>query len=219
MYSILFEDENFLIVNKQSGMLVHKTEFEDDNNLVDDISRSRREEYFLANRIDKFTSGIVVLTKNKQSLKLIQQLFVEKKIEKQYLAIISKELSAKNLKVNLSIGRSLGNKLMFSNRNAKNYKPATTEIYEISGKFVLIKPITGRTHQIRCHLREIGCPLLNDYLYGKAIDDGQFGQFLHAYRVKFICPMTGKCIDVRAPMPHEFINVLEEMGVDYSDYV
>lgn len=219
MYSILFEDDNFLIVNKRSGVLVHSTEFEDGNNLIDDISKGGKEEYFLVNRIDKFTSGIVVLTKNKQSLKLTQQLFYERKIEKQYLAIVSRELPAKNLKINLSIGRSLGNRLMFSNRNAKNYKPATTEIHEISNKFLLIKPITGRTHQIRCHLKEIGCPILNDYLYGSAIDGGEFGQFLHSYRINFMCPITGKRIDVRAPMPQEFVDMLEEMGVDYSDYV
>lgn len=219
MYSILFEDENFLIVNKPSGVLVHKTEFEGEKNLIDDILRVRKERYFLVNRIDKFTSGIVVLAKGKQSLKLTQQLFMERKIEKQYLAIISKELPAKNLKINLSIGRSRGNRLMFSNRNAKNYKPATTEVSEISGKFVLIKPITGRTHQIRCHLRDIGCPLLNDYLYGKTVDNGEFGQFLHAYRINFICPLTGRCIDVKAPVPQEFINMLKKMEVDYSDYV
>ncbi|GCE63296.1 ribosomal large subunit pseudouridine synthase C [Candidatus Mycoplasma haematohominis] len=200
---------------------MHKTKFEEENNLVDEISKDRRESYFLAHRIDKYTSGIVLLIKNKDNLKSIQQLFSENKVEKCYLAIVSKELPAKKVKISLSLGRSKTNKLMFSNRNAKNYKHAITEVQEIDSKFVFVKPITGRTHQIRSHLHDIGCTILNDPVYLKdksQVFNSEFGQFLHAYRLSFRCPFSGSFIEAKAPLPEEFVALLKEMNVDYSSY-
>lgn len=210
-----------MVVNKNSGVLVHKTKFDKENNLIDEINKTREGDYFLAHRIDKYTSGIVLLAKSKSNLKAIQQLFLDSKIEKSYLAIVSKELPAKKVRISLSLGRSNNNKLIFSNRNAKNYKHAVTEAQEIDGKFIFVKPVTGRTHQIRSHLHDIGCTILNDPIYLRdknKIFNSEFGQFLHAYRLSFTCPITGTFVEVKAPLPLEFVVLLKEMNIDFSDY-
>lgn len=218
MYSVIYEDDNFLVVNKFSGVLVHKTKFDAEDNLIDEIIKDRNLNYFLAHRIDRYTSGVVLIAKNRDVLKLVQQLFNNNQIEKSYLAIISNELPAEKVRINLSVGRSKGNKLMFSNRNAKNYKHAITEVEEISGKFVSAKPLTGRTHQIRAHLSDIGCAILNDPIYSKEVFDPEFGQFLHAHKIKFVCPISNSFIEVSAPLPQKFLDKLESMNIDCSSY-
>lgn len=217
MYSVIYEDENFLIVNKSSGILSHATKYEKEN-LIDSVKRDRKEEVYLIHRIDKYTSGIILLAKNKKVLKLTQELFSKNLVEKIYLAIVTKNLPAKKLKINLSLGRNKNNKLMFSNKNAKNYKPSCTEVFIIDGRFIQIFPRTGRTHQIRAHLFEINCPILNDPIYGDNCFFPEFGQYLHAYQINFECPITKKKIFASADLPREFLEKLKELNLEFKGW-
>lgn len=211
MYSILYEDEHFLLVNKASGVLVHKTKYEEKGTLIELILESKGECY-LVNRIDRYTSGVIILAKSKEALRKVKDLFTKEEVKKVYLAIVTKELPAKRLKITLSLERSRGKKLRF--RASNQGKRAWTEVRVISKNFIEVLLKTGRTHQIRAHLYEIGCPVLNDPLYGGNVFNPEFGQYLHSYRVSFICPISGKLIDVKADLPIEFQDKLKELEID-----
>ncbi|AEG73806.1 ribosomal large subunit pseudouridine synthase D (fragment) [Mycoplasma haemofelis str. Langford 1] len=216
-YSIIFENKNFLIVNKASGIAVHKNIYDREFNLINEVNKDQKANYSLVHRIDKYTSGAVLIAKNKETLLLLQNLFLNNEVEKHYLALTSKELPAKKLKITLSLGRSKNDKLRFTNRNAKNYKPACTEVEVIDRYFLKILLKTGRTHQIRAHLFSINCPVLNDPIYGNRCFNPEFGQYLHAYKLEFTCPITNEFISVTAPLPQEFKDKLSELNIEYTE--
>lgn len=213
----MYEDENFLIVNKASGIVVHPTIYDRDCSLIGEVNKDKQAHYYLVHRIDKYTSGAVLIAKHKEALFLLKNLFLDSEIEKHYLAIVAKELPAKKMKITLSLGRSKSNKLRFTNKEAINYKPACTEVEVIDRFFLKILLKTGRTHQIRAHLFSINCPILNDPIYGNNCFDPTFGQYLHAYKLKFLCPFTRELISVYAPLPDEFKFKLQELNVDFVD--
>lgn len=221
---ILYEDDYFLIINKPSGIAVHFDTLSKEQNLAshvytyllypedtfdDDIRQG------IAHRLDKFTSGALIFAKSQDYLNKFINLFKERKVKKIYFAICKNKLKKNKIKLTSFMGRSKKYANLQDITNIYNPKLATTYFdlicYDEKENMSLIKckPITGRTHQLRLHLLNIGCPILNDDKYGKNItsNHNEFGQFLHSYLLSFIHPITDKKIVIAAPFPTEFFNI------------
>lgn len=215
-YEVIYDSENFIVVNKKSGILAHKNKFIQTGTLIDSINEDFGGNFYLVHRIDKDTSGLLLVAKNKESATKLQDLFVSSNIKKEYLAITSNFLPAKEIKISLSIGRNKSNKCVFSSWNANKYKTACTRAYKLDQKLILLNLETGRTHQIRSHLFSIKCPILNDPIYGSSIEGDDFGQYLHAYKLSFINPFTDEYLVITCPPPEEFFKKLQELKIKYE---
>ncbi|AGX89264.1 RluA family pseudouridine synthase [Mycoplasma parvum] len=211
----VFETKHYLIVDKASGLLVHKDKYTTDKNtLIDILKEEYGEEIYLVNRLDKNTSGLLLVAKNKLSLLTLKALFEEKKIDKKYLAILRSPLPHPKIKISFSLGRDKREKLKFSATNSKKYKTALTYAETISSQLVLLSLKTGRTHQLRAHLFTLSCPVLNDSIYGTPLDNDPFGQYLHSFSLSFIDPWENKPVNVTVLPPIEFTNKLVELNID-----
>jgi len=211
---IIFEDKNLLVVNKPSGLVVHEG-VKTAETLVDLIakhlpkSKLSNERYGLLHRLDKDTSGVLLVAKTKQSFDYLKNLFQTRKIEKEYLALVHGKITPRQGIINIPLARGLVEKTTFE--PAATGKPAETKyrVIEYKNDFTYLKayPKTGRTHQIRIHLASIGHPIVGDKIYGKK--DGFDYQFLHAHRIVFT-DSVGKKREFIAPLPVELRNILNQ---------
>ena len=212
---IVWEDCNYCIVNKPSGMLTHPTSKEKTGTLVNALLFNYEKlsdenglyRQGIIHRLDRNTSGLLVIAKNNDAHKKVAQMIKNREVEKRYRAIV-KGVLRDNIIINEPIGRNKQNpaKMCVS----KDGKESLTEVSIIEvfddATYVDINLKTGRTHQIRVHLSNIGHPVYNDTLYG-------FGkmhikteeQVLQAYNLKFIHPYTGQVIDIKIE-PDDKIN-------------
>lgn len=214
--TICYEDEYLLIVNKPAGMLVHPTVSEHLSTLGNAVMH-----YFQSNelpysfhpvhRLDRNTSGLVLIAK----LPHIQHLLscnAIKNIKRQYLALASGIIIPEEGTIDAPIARHPDS--IIERIVDKNGQTATT-LYKVLQKFkqasfVELTLLTGRTHQIRVHLSYLGHPLLGDDLYGGSKDFIQ-RQALHAARLSFTHPVSGKVIDVSSPLPSDMIELMEKL--------
>jgi 23S rRNA-/tRNA-specific pseudouridylate synthase len=173
----------------------------------------------LVHRLDKETSGIVLIAKNEKILQQMIELFKEKKVKKEYLALVDGLVRDKTK----TITSKLGPRHHFQGQTLYGSSPigqeAITE-WELIGtgiKSSLLKcrPITGRTHQLRVHLREAGHPVVGDYLYTKIFQCPCEAKrhLLHAYKITFPHPVTQQQIEVISQVPRDFIEALEVVGM------
>ncbi|CCE66576.1 RluA family pseudouridine synthase [Candidatus Mycoplasma haematominutum] len=212
---IVYETPYYLIVNKSSGILVHKDRFTYEKDTVIGALREKYgEKLFLVNRLDRDTSGLFLVAKSKMALLTLKALFDERKIEKKYLAILSSPLPHPKVKISFSLGRDKGDKLKISATNSRKFKPALTYAETIDSKLVLLSLKTGRTHQLRAHLFTMSCAILNDPIYGVPLEGDLFGQYLHSFSVLFIDPWTAKPVIVWTMPPLEFSKKLTELKID-----
>ncbi|PZM85633.1 RNA pseudouridine synthase [Candidatus Gracilibacteria bacterium] len=184
---IIFEDKNLLIINKDSGINVHPVPGEGglENTLVNGILYycSDKDNKFnlgtingverpgIVHRLDKDTSGIILIAKNDSMMNYLSSIIKDRKIEKKYIAIISGTLKEKKLRIESEIGRHPGDRKKMTTKNPLNPKIAISElevIDYIDDKYTIleVKILTGRTHQIRVHLSSIGFPIIGDKVYG-----------------------------------------------------
>ena len=205
--SVVYEDENIIIVDKESGLLVHSDDNEDGDTLIDRITAylikkgefaPESENSFapaLCNRIDRNTEGLVVAAKNAQALREMNYIIKERLVKKIYLAAVHGVLTPKNGEIKLLLEKeSSGNIVRVKDRQTKNSKNAVTAYKTISVSanknlsLVEIELITGRTHQIRVSFSHIGHPLLGDGKYAVNKKDREMGytsQALCAYSLTF----------------------------------
>lgn len=213
---IVYEDEDIVIINKASGMVVHPASGNYENTLVNAlIYRYNLDDTNvrsgIVHRIDKDTSGLVIVAKNDKTLELVTEMFKNKKIKKTYLAIVDGVINNKSGTINAPIARDVKDrkKMMVG----KDGKKSITHFYVLknfkNNTYISLNLETGRTHQIRVHMAYIGHPVTNDKVYGK--EKTSFGQYLHAYKLEFIHPITKKEIIVEAPLPIEFEEKLKEL--------
>ncbi|CBZ40326.1 similar to pseudouridine synthase, RluA family [Mycoplasma suis KI3806] len=213
----ILETKHYLIVDKDSGILVHKDKYtRGKDTLIDILKEEYGENIYLVNRLDKNTSGLLLIAKGKLSLLTLKALFEEQKIDKKYLAILSSPLPHPKIKITFSLGRDKGKKLRFTATNSKKYKTALTYAETINSQLVLLSLKTGRTHQLRAHLFTLSCPVLNDSVYGVPLENDSFGQYLHSYSLSFIDPWEKKPVNVWTLPPLEFTNKLIELNIDTS---
>lgn len=218
---IMYEDEYLLVINKKSGVVVHPAVGNYSGTLVNGLlyhfnklSNKNTIRPGIVHRLDKDTSGLMVVAKDDKTHELLADMIKHKKVKRNYLALVWGRLKHDSGTIDAPIGRDVNNrqKYIVTDINSKDsvthfkvierYKEAT---------LILCTLETGRTHQIRVHLNYINHPVVNDPIYGnKKIFNKQFGQMLHSQNIKFIHPITKKEINISVDAPSCFYDILNE---------
>lgn len=217
---ILYDDDDVIVVNKPKGMVVHPANGNYSGTLVNAIMARYKDNLSgingvirpgIVHRIDKDTSGVLVIAKNDNAhLKLAEQL-KEHSMTRVYVAVVRGKLKNKVGTINAPIGRNTKDrKKMGVVANGKHAVTHYTVIKELEDCSVIeVKLETGRTHQIRVHMSYIGHPLLGDEVYSNGKNKYGFkGQALHAKILGFIHPSTGKYMEFSSSLPEEFLELL-----------
>ncbi|MCM8819557.1 MAG: RluA family pseudouridine synthase, partial [Candidatus Omnitrophica bacterium] len=214
---IIYEDDDIIVVDKPSGLSVHPPNPNMHQSLINalvsmgkDLSTINPQRAGVVHRLDKETTGVMVLAKNNFShLNLIKQ-FQKRLVKKTYLAICWGNFIKGNVIVNLPICRDKKNRLKMK-IGFINAKEAYTSINVIENlkdsTFLSITPFTGRMHQIRVHLKFLGYPIVGDKKYG--IKDGYDYLFLHSHKLGFMHPTKENFIEFSSPMPKIFENFIK----------
>lgn len=218
---IVYEDDDLMIINKPSGMVVHPGNGNHEHTLVnallgytnnlstnnDDIRPG------IVHRIDKDTSGLMVVAKNNKCHELLAEAFKNKTINRYYTALVIGELDTESGIIDAPIGRDPNERKRYT-VTKQNSKTAITHfnvIKRYKGYTLLnLKLDTGRTHQIRVHMKYIGYPIYNDPIYTNA-KCSDFGQFLHSREIDFNHPITNKHLHFTAPLPKEFQDFINNL--------
>ena len=208
---ILYQDELIAVISKPAGLAVQGGEGVGIC-VTDILSEQLGTRIFPVHRLDKDTSGVMVAAKNDYSLTVLSEQFKERETKKWYLAIAKGCFKEKSGIIEKNIARDERNRKLFTvTDNAMKGKSAKTEYrvlkqYE-SSALLLIRLYTGRTHQIRVHLKSIGHPIVGDSLYSK--DEG-ISLMLHSYRLLLKHPRSGEEMDFKAPLPQRFSLYLDD---------
>ena len=223
---ILYEDDDIIIVNKPKGMVVHPANGNYTGTMVNSLMYSHQGKLSSINgvirpgivhRIDKDTSGILVVAKNDNAHKKLAAQFKVHSIKRKYVALVKGIIKEDSLTIDMPIGRSVKDRKKMTVTN-KNSRSAVTHIailkrfYSSNVTLVEAELETGRTHQIRVHMAYIHHPLVGDEIYGKK--DNKFkvqGQMLHAKYLGFVHPSTGKFIEFEKDVPEYFKEVLKSL--------
>ena len=218
---IIFEDDNLMIINKPSGMVVHPGNGNNEHTLVNALMAYTNDlsdengaiRPGIVHRIDKDTSGLIIVAKNNKCHELLAEGFKNKTIKREYIALLIGELTTDTASIDAPIGRDIKNRKMMA-VTPKNSKKAITnlEVLKRYKGYTLVKLDlkTGRTHQIRVHMKYIGYPVYNDPVYTNN-KCTPFGQFLHSYSVDFIEPITKEHLHFTTPLPKEFQDFLDTL--------
>ena len=185
---IVYEDQDVIVVNKPSGMIVH--------------------------RIDKDTSGLLMVAKNDKAHKSLSEQLKEHSVTRRYVALVHGVIPHVHGKVNAPIGRDVNDrqKMAVTKNNSKEAITNFTVLERYDDMSLIeCRLETGRTHQIRVHMSYIGYPVYGDPKYGKKKDDQSHGQFLHAKKLGFIHPTTGEYLEFECPLPDYFQAKLDEL--------
>ena len=227
---IVYEDSYIAVINKQAGLVVHPAHGHYSGTLVNailyhikDLSGINGEiRPGIVHRLDKDTSGLIVIAKNDKVHTALTEMFQEKKIRKTYLAILKGKLNKTEGKVVTQIGRDKNDrKKMTVIDDITKGKNAITNYKVVSQNnlFTLVKVNieTGRTHQIRVHMRHLGYPILGDSVYGRK--DNEKRQMLHAYKLEFLHPVTGHQMEFTGEIPEDFQKALKKSDLKIDEII
>jgi 23S rRNA pseudouridine955/2504/2580 synthase len=173
----------------------------------------------LIHRLDKDTSGVVLVAKNEKTLEQMIELFRNKKVQKEYLAIVDGLVRDKKrtIKSKLAARHHFQGQTLYGSSPTGQEAITEWELLGVGAKssLLLCKPITGRTHQLRVHLKEAGHPIVGDYLYTRTFQCPYEAKrhLLHAYKIRFPHPVTHQEIEVTAQLPADFMEALESVGL------
>lgn len=212
---ILYEDEDIMIINKPAGMPTHPSFNNYDNSLANALAyyfKSQNEAFVFrcTNRLDRDTSGVTVVSKHLLSSGILSQMAVRHEINRQYLAIVKGCDLPEEGRIDAPLGRKPGS-IIERTIDFEHGETAVT-YYKIIKKenghsLVSLHLETGRTHQIRIHMKYIGYPIIGDYLYNP--DMSRIGrQALHSYKMSFKHPITEKWMEFTAPMPADMKSII-----------
>lgn len=217
---IVYEDDDVIVINKPQGMVVHPAPGHDEHTLVNALlyhcPLSTINGTFrpgIVHRIDKDTSGLLMVAKNDKAHRSLAKQLKDKTNIREYVALVHGRIAEDEGTINAPIGRSLKDRkkqaVVKDGRNAVTH----FEVLKIYRDYTFVKCIleTGRTHQIRVHMKYIGHPLVGDPLYGPKKTIKGNGQFLHAGKLGFVHPTTGKLLIFEAPLPKIFQECLEKL--------
>ena len=218
---IVYEDEYLAIINKQSGLVVHPAVGNKEHTLVNgllyhfnNISEKNTIRPGVVHRLDKDTSGLMVVAKDDKTHEMLSEMIKEKEVERKYLALVWGVVRHEKGTINAPIGRDFNNRQKFTVTDI-NAKESVTHFRTIERyketTLIECKLETGRTHQIRVHMEYINHPIVNDPVYGKRKKINDFGQMLHSKSIKLVHPITNKELFFEVEPPQEFIEILEEL--------
>ena len=221
---IVFENSDLVVVNKPAGMVVHPSPGHNNGTLVHaalghipDLEGIGGEERpGIVHRLDKDTSGLIVIAKNERAHHWLQEQFKSRLVDKKYIALVDGQPPTPTGRVEAPIGRNTTHRKLMAVVSIEKGREAITE-YSTLEKFpehtlLDVHPKTGRTHQIRVHLAFLGCPVTADMVYGKRKPTVELDRhFLHASRLRIIIPGEERTRIFEAPLPHELSLVLEQL--------
>ena len=220
---VVYEDDDILIVDKPSGLVVHPSAGHADGTLVNALLGRHGESFGgiagvrrpgIVHRLDRDTSGLLVVARNDAAQASVMAQLKARRVKKTYLALVLGSVAAAVGRIEAPIGRDPGHRTRMAVVSAG--RPATTG-YRVRERFdgwtlLELDLVTGRTHQIRVHLAAIGHPVAGDPVYGSGTSrrgpDGLERLFLHAWRLELTSPSTGRLIRAEAPVPPELELVL-----------
>lgn len=221
---VVYEDEYLLVINKASGMVVHPAPGNYTGTMVNALlhkfSLSNKESVRpgIVHRIDKDTSGLLVVAKDDKTHELLSDMIKDKKVERIYYALVDGIIKHETGTIDAPIGRDINNreKMKVTDINSKDavtHFKVLKRYFKSNQTLIECKLETGRTHQIRVHMNYIGYPIYNDPVYGKRKETTEFGQFLHSKRISFTHPITNVLIEKEVNLPKEFQYYLDEINI------
>ena len=221
---ILFENDDLMVVNKPSGIIVHPTAHQEKGTLVDLLKSKIKVSEFedktrpgIVQRLDQYTSGLMVVAKTKKAADNLMKQIKDKTLIRKYRAIVHNPFKEGEDEVIIKapIDRSKSGKLKFVVSDASTAKEAETIVNLVAnysvGALVDCQLKTGRTHQIRVHLSYIHHPIYNDPVYGKSDGFKDYGQFLHSRYIKFVNPANGKVMEFTCEPDQTFKGLVQTL--------
>ena len=209
---IIHEDDDILVIDKPVGLVVHPGNGNEDGTLVNALIgmgiplSSSTTRPGIVHRIDKDTSGLLVIAKNDKAALALSEQLQDHSMHREYLALVNGIIVEENGKIDAPIGRDVNH--------------PTMQCVDVNVTLISCKLTTGRTHQIRVHMDYIGHPIIGDNVYGKGnrrLYDK--GQLLHAYRLSLRHPKTLTRETYFDPLPEHFLNVLAELDEEYANQI
>lgn len=220
---IVYEDEDLIVINKPAGLIVHPGAGRASGTLVNallarypDLSAGDRERPGIVHRLDRDTSGLLVVARTEPALRDLQQQFKSRRVQKTYLALVQGRPPAPQGIIEAALGRDARHRQRIA--VTPGGRPARTRyqvLLELGDYCLLsVSPETGRTHQIRVHLAWLGMPVVGDQVYGRRDKRLELRrQFLHAWRLAFERPGGRGRLELEAPLPDDLRLVLQQLGV------
>jgi len=221
---VVYEDEDLIVVNKPAGLVVHPSHGHRKGTLVNAILAHCPDlagingtlRPGIVHRLDKDTSGLIIVAKNDAAQQSLQRQFKGREVRKTYLALVEGRLGPERGLIEAPVGRDPRHRKRMA-VVARGGREARTEyrVLEVLDDHTLVEvhPLTGRTHQVRVHFASLGHPLVGDPVYGfRRQRLGLARQFLHAWKLSFRLPSSGQPIELTAELPRDLRRVLEELG-------
>lgn len=224
---VVYEDDDIIVVNKPKGLVVHPANGNPDGTLVNAIMAICKDSLSgiggelrpgIVHRLDKDTSGLLIVAKNDKAHIEMSEQIKDRKVSKTYIALVRGTISENEATINMPIARSTKDRKKMA--VSKNGKEAITH-FKVLNRYTTskasytlleVKIDTGRTHQIRVHMAEIGHPVIGDMVYSNGKNEfGIEGQCLHAQKLEFVHPITGNQMKLEAKIPEYFENVIKEL--------
>jgi 23S rRNA pseudouridine1911/1915/1917 synthase len=226
-FPIIYEDEFLLVISKPPGIVVHPGSGNHQATLVSGLVHhclsiglvGDRLRPGIVHRLDKDTSGVMVVAKSNAVHRSLVDDFKNRRLDKEYLALLHGSPGRKKGRIVAPIGRHPVQRQKMAVRTVGGRYAATTwdvvEKFDNGNSLVRVNIETGRTHQIRVHMAHLGCPVAGDTIYGSGRDNSLFDrQMLHAFRLSFNHPVSGRRLDCCAPLWDDFRNILKAYGFD-----
>lgn len=220
---IIYEDKDIIVVNKPKGMVVHPANGNPDGTLVNAILAKCKDSLSgiggeirpgIVHRLDKDTSGLLIIAKNDQAHINISKQIQDRKVIKKYIALVKGVIGENTATIDMPIARSTKDRKKMAVDPKGKEAITHYKVLQRYDKYTLleIKIDTGRTHQIRVHMSYIGHPVVGDMQYSNGKNEfGIEGQMLHSKYLEFDHPITGKRLKLEAPLPEYFEQVLKEL--------
>ncbi len=218
---VLYEDNDIIVINKPKGMVVHPANGNPDGTLVNAVMAICKDSLSgiggeirpgIVHRLDKDTSGVIIVAKNDKAHINLSEQIKNHEVEKTYIALVRGNIPENEATINMPIGRSTKDrKKMAVTKSGKNAVTHFRVLKRHNNYTLLeVKIETGRTHQIRVHLAEIGFPIIGDSVYSNGKNEwGIEGQCLHAKSIRFKHPISNKDMFIEAPLPSYFQNIID----------